>query len=1515
MLKLPLALELLSELSAATMSAADETDGAPYMLNVAGVNEINDILTDAAAVCLMIASPAVFAWGIIMQTVRESALMNKESRELRQSQRAADQYSIADSSDTDTGERHPLRNSSLRRRSSTGSDTSLQSTFLEYILERVMDTVLDEDPIGYLAKSAVDGSNVLGVITALAVDFCTPFGAEHDGKSGLMMRKVLLDLVRAALDWIPYQPELVSATLAVLTGLERYWDLWGRPEEFQDAEPAWSFLNDKKCMQKLYLVALSRFPHESLPFLKLCRALAICKPKDNERKKHIWDMMQDLDSFTCSLPLGFTEYETIREDEDANYIRLTDDLCFSAHRSGSPSAQLKKSMRISRALTASAQSSSLQELPRGTVGRVLSETRPFVVMWQHNCSALEYVGKVLKYASANDNMSMSAASAVTSREVVAEIIDLVNTMLSSAVRSTPPGSAPVPDLEIARDILENASNGLNRNQDIVSIIFDIFEDELHRRRKVSETEGPGDILVRCIQFTHALLPVMPDRVWPFLGRSDLLGINGGESQLSSVVTSTEMIVGRYDFLLGCVRVFEALIDDAIMHAVSRRIPTKTMARFGEASAIGTGVSIISMKKIILGFQRLMIDMFESTMNWKFVAQVERFEINSRICAIFRNILSHCYAVDDNADISQKLTGALAPAAEHLLGVFLTSSVDLTVNPLLHIFLEGVTTPRTTLVTRGLHYWTSHVNAAIHLSTMLVEVHCLLGKRQSSLEDKLFKAAPVLAKVYAAHDSYRLPVVQLMDVLIRSVAAAEAQPPSLLGHLGQGTASHFLEVISVIDQPLKDNALSVGIWKFLSAIVSKRQQWFAIFVLTGSTPRETFKDRKAVDNSRQTEPILNIALNGLTEIGKLRPQKAISMLEFVALAADHWPWVLATIEQQPEFVKSLLGYVKALSSSRGQRDKTSEHFAELQISSYIVEIFAMYTHHTQQTGNHSFPKSLLPIITLLLHSAVSVPSYNASLHKNLRRNFESRFPSCSLANFKRTTLELPTLGEAFYYDLALAGEMLSFDPAWTGSKGSGFADEFVRANINLSLVESQMNSLHSWKSLLGQLSRAMSEDQNFQGPMIRVIIDCLRSNQTENGLQLNIFDKLAQTRAEMTFTLLHRLIQAKCAEAPLRDVLSAAWDTLRNYEDNLEIALQSDNADYYRLLLKILYLALQAHTVQVPTETDTAQSPSSSKLSTSPRTAQIVLEILNVMVAGGFRALINLLHTSPTTVQPTDFVLLTAILRTSLAIPGITRNTTHLLTAFADAQTARCASTLLSWSDQLATDNDPIYGELSILFLLELSSVPTLAESLAVDGILAQIADTNLIKYLRQPKGMGPFDAPIRLYTIWSRGLLPFFLNLLHAVGAPMAAEIAGVLNSFPSQLARASSAFDDETLSPSSTVPPKPITLSMASEAQTLAVLAGALDSFREAGASAGVVAADIAEVKWDQAEVREDLETWMRKPRKLQQAIVPVSEGEEQLLRTRPLKERKGVENRLEEKVVESLAITLTIIGGESEA
>ena len=1073
--KLPIALEALDHLSGLTASAAEYSESGSFLLNPASIHEINGLLMETATACISNASPAFFAWGIIMQTLRDHALKSKELRENRQSQRAVDNYGAADSSDNDGSEEQSgRRRPSPRRRSSIGSDTSQQPTFLEEILDRIMDTPLDQDPIGFLARTALDKTHVFDLITSLAVNFCTQYGTEHHGKAGMKIRLILLDLIKAAIQWLDYQPDMVLATLAVLTGDERHWEISERPLQLADAEPAAVFLNDELLMQRIFLIALSRFPYESLPFLKVCRALAVCRSVPDEEKSSLELMLGSIGSFTCTLSEAIADYSLFESTDDGIQVKLRSSLdWFGVSEDLSLKASRKPS---SRDIVRSSRKSESFQIPKDTLGRVLTNGKPLIVMWNYTYSGLKFFGIMLQ-CTLNGNGFSSDTDPTGAREVVSEIIGLITSMLTSASKNPNHDLPSLGPRDAAQMILEELSDGLDRNQDIISVIFTIFEDELHKDQALGNDDDSMDILIRCIQFIYALLPILPGRVWPFLARSGLLGVDGKESRLAAVVANGEVASGHFDFLLGCIRVFDELVEDTIIHAIPRRGHAKATTRFSSPDITGTGISDSAMKKVLLCMERIMIDIFESVPNWRFASQVERFEINTRICTIFQQILHYCFTVDDTLDTSSKLTGLLCPAADYLVDVFLSRSAnDLLVQPLLNIFREGVATPHSTLPTRGLQYWSSQIIAALNLSTTLVRLNRLLGSLPARLEEQLFKSISVLATLYAAHEGYRLPIVELFEALVRSANSTDVQPPSLLGHMGQGTARHFLDLLSMLDAPLDDDNLSTSIWRLLSAIVSQRQQWFAIFIFTGSTPRDSLRTKQSSNSgSHRDRPMLNHALECLSNIERLRPETSTSILQFVALAADFWPWVMTDIGKDSAFMTAVTEFIaqtKSNSTMNGSK-VTSVDYRRIQNASLMTDILAMYVHYNHQLNDKLQTKKLLPKLAYLVQNAVAVPSYNSSLHRNLRKNFEAKYPGCSLMSFKKTTLKRPQLGASFFYDTELARKLLMYDPAWSGTKNQGFADELFRANTNLSLVEAQIVGHSVWLCwLLSQLIRSI-----------------------------------------------------------------------------------------------------------------------------------------------------------------------------------------------------------------------------------------------------------------------------------------------------------------------------------------------------------------------------------------------------------------------------------------------------------
>jgi nuclear pore complex protein Nup188 len=145
-----------------------------------------------------------------------------------------------------------------------------------------------------------------------------------------------------------------------------------------------------------------------------------------------------------------------------------------------------------------------------------------------------------------------------------------------------------------------------------------------------------------------------------------------------------------------------------------------------------------------------------------------------------------------------------------------------------------------------------------------------------------------------------------------------------------------------------------------------------------------------------------------------------------------------------------------------------------------------------------------------------------------------------------------------------------------------------------------------------------------------------------------------------------------------------------------------------------------------------------------------------------------------------------------------------------------------------------------------------------------------------------------------------------------APEVAAFINQFESRLIRAQEAFSSGHATAAPPTASKWISLSMVSEAYSLALITFILGRFREAGASAGIDATAIQEIKWDKDQVKEDIEELLRRRPALRARIVATSEKEVEWSRQKPLSSTSGAENRLEEKVVNEMQAAITCLGGE---
>lgn len=1013
-LKLPESVSLI--LQHPSHQPESPSGGSPFFMSRDMIGEINEIFLNAATQRLGAASPAVFAWSLILFNMREIALAIKEDRELRQYENAIDVFqSNAPSANFPSQDQSPF----------------------EDLLDRARNPAFEDDFVTTLAKEAVDGCHVLDTIVTLATHPGLLSNLEDGGLASRWVRLALLDLVRSSLVSLDYMPELIMAILAILSGPDKPWTLGVDKTPNLISDPKALFLSDGILMDKFFRIAQSRFPYEATPFLKLCRALTESSLVDEEGFPIIANELKHMDTFTQAVSPDFHGYETIREDENANFVSLIQPL--QMIKPG-PNASTSRYGTRENALVSTTSSM----VPTTTNGQVISESKPSVIMWHHQYSCLAYLGGLLDHLASNNIDDND--------EVVTETISLLTDLVVSAQHSAKQNETE----SCAKRILELASDGLDRDGDILSVIFDIFERNLQQASFAATSNRLLDSTVACLRFIHAVVDFLPGRVWPLLSRSSLLGTDGNGGMLAAVVSAVEVTSGDYSFLLGCIRIFDAIIDDAIKHTAMRRTCKTPSANSDHATDFNAGVPPYIMSKFLLTFTRTMVEVYTSNGNWRYNNIDHKLTINTTIATSLEKILYYTHGIDDVSKIESKITGIFSTSASYILDSLRPATDDeLTFNPVLRIILDGLETGTSHTYFHKNFLFTKQVQSALSLSVKLLEVGKLLESPLAVLEKRLFKAAPVLVRLYVLHDDYKLHVLNLLSLLIARAASDEDhEPPSLLGHLGAESSCLFLDTLSIFDKPLKKITLYVAVWQFLSTLVSKRQQWLAVFLLTGSSPRHSLKQDDNSSPTMRGKPFLESSLDLLSKIDKIKPRAAAAALDFVARAQENWPWATPELRKHSNFFTNIFHYVANLEMSRCS---LLDQCYNTRIAALVADLCAVYLHTAKEARDWSFFKTLIPSVSWYSKNAVEVSGYNASLHANLNKNFEMKYPGLSLLDFKRTTLEPRQLGHGYFYDTTLGGKLLGYDFAWNGSRNQGFGEEFERANLNLSLVEAQVVS--------------------------------------------------------------------------------------------------------------------------------------------------------------------------------------------------------------------------------------------------------------------------------------------------------------------------------------------------------------------------------------------------------------------------------------------------------------------------
>lgn len=1443
------------------------------------------------------ASPVIFAWTVLAQRLRSYTIEIQTERDLLIETEHSSQPIVFE---------EPLR------------------IIIDTSDEIATEDNAEQDQIERLARIAVDYCRVFDTVVSSADLTSSAYGSEVDHSMASQIRLTLLNLLRETAGSLSYSSPLILAIVEVLTERDTYWDVVDSLHKSTNSAVLSFFEDDQIFRPMIVDQALVRYPNEIWPLGKIIRSLL--SGLRSETGAELIHRLRDARAFTQTMPLRFVAFEPCEDEISANAVQLIDSLPLFVSK-----------VRRQRAVLG-ASSGGVDEILEftvldGTKGDIVSaDSNPKVATWYYRHSALQYLAKLLSTATGRSGFVETSTDAPADLTTASEIIGLFASVLASTVKLGDSDEATVDGIANAISLLEELDAPLE-GQDITSVVFEIFDNELQKARSRNGGDAPFDLFVNCGHFIHALTTVHPNKVWSYLARSRLLDFDDISNSLANGVIGVEAALGRYDFLITLIRIFETLIEDVVATAVTRKESSRALTRFSSTRSLEVASPKLSKSKVVITFTKIFTAVLESIPDWKFSSSTQESELTTRITEGYSSILNYVYGFNDTS-ANHSFNGPLEPAAQYLVDVYLSQAKnDLPVRPFLNALSAALKGESSTLYRRDTEVLTRQTLAILRFSIVILRVGLQLDLPRSYFEARFFKALPLVTRLYSHNDAYQSLVVKLLHTLVESSGRTVDEPPSLLGHLGSDTVKNFLAILALRGEPMNSAVAEKDIWNFLSAVIRNRQQWLSIYMLTGHTPKETLRSGGQKATEQPKTSMLAIAMRKLHGIKELPTELAIAILQFVSIAQDHFPFAVRDdASRYREFIHALRNY---LSFYRwDDRPASLETKSEaLRVAAMVTEMLAMDIYQQRQMGVSNFDPNFFSETHILREHGVAAPQYNHALHANLRKNLETTYPGCTLDSFKHTSLTSTGPGSNFYYDLDFAKKVLGSRQSRSAAPDQSFLKEFELANINLSFVESQILLLKSWKLLATELSISVLQRRNVQTEeqkstrekwtkaFVRIATDCLRANM-ESEAQHPLFTRLTHVRAEFAFVLIKKLVEADCKDEDSQSLLLVTWDAIRSSGQDLEAPFDRGDVSYYRTLLRILFLCLQPNINNpgaVPAASLDASAAGQNRLRNQPkpRMTAALLEILSNVISKGFRSLSIQLHEGSSAVQPPDFVLLTALLQSILRIPVVGSNSvqSQIATAFAMNETSRSATTLFSWADRLAAEGDPIYGELSIMFLLELSTVPAMAEQLAVDGVLAQISNANLVEYFRLPQGRGPFDAPTRMYSIWHKGFLPLCLNLLYSVGPPVAGEVATFLNQFASQLARVATWINSRN-GPTAREPRRgQITLSFASEVHSLSLIELVLSQYRAQGPAVGVLASEIPELEWDQLSIKEDVEAWLQGRKSLRDRIGAGTEKEAELMRLKAVERGSLAESRLEEKIVSELQAALECLNAAAAA
>ncbi|KAK0505757.1 hypothetical protein EDD18DRAFT_1455195 [Armillaria luteobubalina] len=1110
----------------------------------------------------------------------------------------------------------------------------------------------------------------------------------------------------------------------------------------------------------IFDVARSRFPIQVRPLVRLARAMTasgfldtdpLCTPDETQAvlgltedrdlcDRHVFFFLENLPTYSQVIPL----HACI--GSHAMYERVPE-------RYGS-SSSLGLSYTNSRPIMLPGGS----VLPPGSIGRVLSGDggELLAVCWSHQHSGWKLMLDILADYVKRRNAYLDARKAPRplpsdrhspfslpiedsgiemdggiDEALVTDILDLIRSLIQDN-----PVQAEQLLRSLEADVPVSKTMSDSGPPDLVQLTMTILEETFTSINQRPKSALPTQLITSAMSVLGAILaiPRYSTRVWIYMRSTSVLFGAGRSLGSMTAALAAERTTGRYTVTLALLQLAQQLFHDA----TTLVIPEDPHVR------------------------KLKAEIWVEHLGWRYARVGDRFDIGRHVASLFVKVLEHTPEAPEE--------GPFVDLSHAVLDLVLAKATNSTITPL----VSSITAGRHML--QSLYASRRKADAKrviLLLESQLRLTRLVLNRKRTFSSSRLCLLEQVLCSRVtdgAASDPYQsrvepidvlasyvkdrdigsvvpIEAIRIMSCLCESLSS-QTSVPAIVGHLSDPEAT-AASLVRIVQHPYEDltglaKVFVVGQFRTPSDIKGKGKETDAKAPLVTS----------AIDVARDM-------VENWQGLWEHNPQLLSSILRFLDVTWQHglehklildsrfrndtdfWSQVASVacsdLGPLPVFDAEEYVYIDGIRHST-MHETVSSHSYRIAAKAYALHILGLdigqsYSKDTPSKKSASF-KSMEnrfrseDELTDLLSEAVA-SSYRPELFDGLEEMLKNDFPGLSVAQLQsRNPLEDREYGDDFALSRSLLRSRL---------KGYHNADAMVdpvekveqqllSINLNQSLSHSQMRLTESARFLLSQVSPYLRGDAAARP----ILISIASSISYDLAREARLGDMVATIHGKR-LSLLLAILEVAWFSAPEKaaDVKSfvelvdnVRGIILNEYQLPSASFLGSLTVPFHRTLLQILHFCAKNSRTLV-------RRPKPLNANQRLTISQMIEASLNTVI-DAMRVVLAAARSRADVELDRDLELLVSVFE-QCSRPDINPSPSIWLAKCQETNVVAASLQLFARIDLvglsdlplLITRHAPLYVPHLLLFHVALASIPSAAERLASDGVLAAYSN-NMI---------------------------------------------------------------------------------------------------------------------------------------------------------------------------------------------